>query len=101
MQYLSRELALMQFVLKVKPSKQEPGKMELQTFVEVDKMKNAIGIEDKLMPHTKDEDGRKFFVDADIDLSTSEKSFLLELLKREWGIDDARTYLALKEKLEK
>lgn len=80
------------------------GKLE-DRLLKVDEMKDAIEICDKLLGCTHEkrvENGelvKIFDTDSDVEFTTSEKATILKFIERDWSVEDAKSFLSLKEKL--
>ncbi len=103
MQFAANELALILLSLRTTAGTQNgraaTGEVikvpEKRTFEDVDQL-TALTIFKKLKDVCKDGP----FVDAIVELATDEKSLLLKLLKRPWGLDELEIVGSLKSKLE-
>lgn len=98
MKFKVEEINLMMFSLRTEPSKQTPQGFTARQ-IPVDKMKAAIAIFEQLETCIKDDNGTKVTVEGDLDFDTAEKNYLLELLKRDWTIDDGKFVMTLLDKL--
>lgn len=100
MLFEAKELGLLNFSIQTKPDPNLSPPYSQRAFP-IDQLKVAVDLFEKLQQSTKMEDKQKVFLDSEIELSTTEKSFALGMLKRDWGVEDGKVYLSLKEKLEK
>lgn len=103
MQFTANELGLIIFSLRTtaafQSGKGPTGEVvrvpEKRMFEDVDQL-TALTIFRKL----KSNCGEGAFVDGELEFSTDEKSLLLKLIKRPWGLDELEIYETLKPKLE-
>lgn len=101
--FLSKELLLINHSLKTTP---EMGKGRLPSgemvdvpkgreFRDLKELKLAISINDKLSSCIEND----MFKDGEMEFSTEEKSFLLKLIDRPWGLNEGKEYISLIDKL--
>lgn len=97
MKFKASEVAMMAFAVRTQQTNQG---VQPRTFG-IDDLKNAMEVFDKLLACSEGEGTEKKFIDGDIDMTVSDKSLILRLLERPWGIDEGKLYFEIKSKLNK
>ena len=65
----------------------------------IDRIKTAVSVVEKLMGSTEGTGDMRKFVDGEAEFTTSEKSYLLELIDRPWSVEMGAAYCSVAEKL--
>lgn len=94
--FTKEEIGLMVYSLRSQPGKD--GDMPRQLMV--DDQKKAVDLFERLKESSTQDGDRLMFVDGEIDMSTTEKTFMLSLLKRVWPVETAVIKVKLEVKLE-
>ena len=89
-----KELNLCNYSLRATAETNVQGAPVLRKL-ELDEQAEGVSIKAKLDPCIVDDK----FVESEVEFSTMEKALLLKFMERPWGVDDAKVYLELKDKL--
>jgi len=94
MNFTAQEIALCNFALRTLPETNRDGQF-MPRQLATDELEDGVSISKKIKSCVKDDK----IVDSDVEFSTTEKAFLLKLIERPWGVDDAEIKISLKGKL--
>jgi len=94
MKITKEELSLINFSLKTTGEAGQDGAFVGRTFL-ADKLKLAIDVFGKMKANTTGDE----FIDGEVEFTTEEKMFVLEMIDRAWALQDGTVKISLEEKL--